>query len=149
MCVCADLGVPAYLCGLAALRSTAASGRCRARAMLHRQSPKIMRWKAARPPGTEKNKEKKALSRAGKVHKCTLPAFTCCITHLGKPCLAQIRPILASFGRFMGPKRLKNCALHPPNIDKDASKSPQKWGLGAFWTIWRPFLSLLYRFPKE
>ena len=66
------------------------------------------------------------------MHKCTLPAFTCCIKHLGKPFLAQIRPILASFGRFMGPKRLANCGVHPPNTDKDASKSPKNGVLGHF-----------------
>ena len=90
---------------------------------------------AGRPPARPALIKKKSLSRAGKVHKCTLPAFTCCKKHLGKPCLAQIRPILVSFGRFMGPKRLKNCGAHPPNIDKYA-----------FWPIWRPFLSFYIDF---
>ena len=45
----------------------------------------------SRPPARLK-KNTKSLSHAGKVHKCTLPAFTCCIKHLGKPFLAQIQP---------------------------------------------------------
>ena len=108
---------------------------------------------AGKPPAHPalRKKIKKSLSRAGKVHKCTLPALTCCIKHLGKPFLAQIRPILASFGRFMGPKRLKNCAVHPPNIDKDASKSPKNgvWGhFGPFGGHFYPFYTDFQRNKK-
>ena len=146
MCVCADLGVPACLCGLAALRSTSHQWAlpCNGNAT---QAIAQNHELESRPPA--RHLEKRSLSRAGKVHKCTLPAFTCCIRHLGKPFLAQSLPILACFGRFMGPQRLKNCGMHPPNIDKDASKSPKNGVWGHFWTIWRPFISLLHRFPKE
>ena len=56
--------------------------------------------------------------------------------------LAQIRPILASFSRFMGPKSLENCAVHPPNPDKDASKSPKN----GFWGHFGPFGGHFYPF---
>ena len=137
MYVCADLGVR-----LAALRSTSYQWAlpCNSnatQAIAHNYELE------SRPPARHlENKNKKSLARAGKVHKCTLPAFTCCIRHLGKPFLAQILPILASFGRFMGPQRLKNCGMHPPNIDKDASKSPKNgvWGhFGPFGGHFYPF----------
>ena len=133
-CVCADLGVPACLCGLAALHSTSYQW------ALPCNRPKSCAGTPPARPALRKIKQK-ALSRAGKVHKCTLSAFTCCIRHLGKHFLAQILPILASFGRFMGPKRLKNCAVHLPNIDKDASKSPKNgvWGHFGFGGHFYPF----------
>ena len=37
----------------------------------------------------------------------------------------------------------------PTKYRQECVKITQKWSLGAFWTIWRPFLSLLYRFPRE
>ena len=75
--------------------------------------------------------------------RCTLPAFTCCRRPLGKPFLALIWPILASFvDGFMGAKRPENCRGHPPNPDKDASKSHKNgvWGhFGPFGGHFYPF----------
>ena len=134
MCVCADLRVPADLCRLAdpKMCTPYTSGLCRAPTMLGKQSPKSCTGKPPTHPVLIKNIKKiQLLTRAGKVHKYTLPAFTCCIMPLGKPPLAEIGPILASFGRFMGPKSLENYGDSPPKADKKASKSPKNG-------FWRP-----------
>ena len=143
MCVCADLGVPACLCGLAALRSASYQWAlpCNGNATPITQNHEL----ESRPPARHLEKNTKSLSRAGKVHKCTLPAFTCCINHLGKP-------LLAHFGLFLpfyGSEKTQKLQGAPTKYRQICVKIIQKGGLGAFWTIWRPFLSLLYRFPRE
>ena len=63
MCVCADLGAPACLCGLAALRSTSGQRGNATQAIAQNHALE------SRPPAWHIEKErKKALSRAGKVH---------------------------------------------------------------------------------
>ena len=80
------------------------------------------------------------------MHKCTLPAFTCSIMHLGKPFLAEIGPIVASFGCFMAPKSLKNYGDSPSKADKKSIKNTPKWCLepvgpfeGHFYPFWIGF----------
>ena len=101
------------------------------------------RWKSTCPSTAIKENNRR---QTGKVHfcdqKCTLPAFTCRKRHFENPIWAQIGPILGAFIRIMGPN-------NPTNAMPKCVKITPKWGLGAFWTIWGPFLSLLYRFPKE
>ena len=58
----------------------------------------------------------------------------------------------AHFGRFLpyyGSKNSRKLLGKPPKTNQQCVKITLKWVLGAFWTVWKPFLSLLYRFPKE
>ena len=103
------------------------------------------------PPGTQR---KQSVTQADKVHflcqTCTLPAFICCGRRFWKAFYGPNGPILTTFCRIMAPKSPENCWTTPPKkTNQKCVKITPKWVLGAFWTVWRPFLSLIYGFPKE
>ena len=144
MCVCADLRVPANLCRLADHKMCTTpdtSGLCRATTMLGKQSPKACAGK----PSAHRS-YKKQVARAGKVHKWTLSAFACSIRAAGKPLLAEIRPILASFA-VLGVHKISKMMGCAHQIQTKMRRNHPKNGIwrhcgpveGHFYPFWTNF----------
>ena len=97
------------------------------RAMLHRQSPKIMRWKAAR----RKRKKKSAVARWQSAYMHFASIY---MLHKapGKALLGTNSAHFGLFWPFYGSEKAQKLRGAPTKYRQRCVKIAQKWGLGHF-----------------